>query len=217
MAAACKVRGWTTTGFWRKADFKQKQALALTEQALAAIKTVVLTPRMPPKLRAAHPPYQQAPATANKPENYQNNSYKRFPDKRYRPIWHDELHASDLPLSVRAEPVEARALFANSPSAASGRTVSLRQVPHQAVRIKIFDTTTATRLCSRPRAYAGQSAQHHQDWGTSRRGGCAQSTTVNLATLNASHFVPWRGKFTCARASSPAPSMASTLPSPNLV
>ena len=43
------------------------------------------------------------------------------------------------------------------------------------------------------------------------------STTVNLATLSASHLVPWRGKCTWARASSPLPSMASTLPSPNLV
>ena len=42
-------------------------------------------------------------------------------------------------------------------------------------------------------------------------------TTVNLATLSASHLVPWRGKCTWARASSPLPSMASTLPSPNLV
>jgi len=42
------------------------------------------------------------------------------------------------------------------------------------------------------------------------------STTVSLATLSASHLVPWRGKLTCARASSPVPSMASTLPSPNL-
>ena len=43
------------------------------------------------------------------------------------------------------------------------------------------------------------------------------STTVSLATESASHLVPWRGKLTCARASSPVPSMASTLPSPNLV
>jgi secreted PhoX family phosphatase len=40
---------------------------------------------------------------------------------------------------------------------------------------------------------------------------------VSLATLRASHFVPWRLKFTWARASSPAPSTASTLPSPNLL
>ncbi|PVY56511.1 hypothetical protein C8D04_1768 [Simplicispira sp. 125] len=43
------------------------------------------------------------------------------------------------------------------------------------------------------------------------------STTVSLATDSASHLVPWRGKLTCARASSPVPSMASTLPSPNLL
>jgi len=43
------------------------------------------------------------------------------------------------------------------------------------------------------------------------------STGVSLATLNASHFTPWREKFTCARASAPAPSMDSTLPSPNLL
>ncbi len=30
-------------------------------------------------------------------------------------------------------------------------------------------------------------------------------------------MVPWREKLTCARASSPAPSTASTLPSPNLL
>src|SRR5574344_1717384 len=42
------------------------------------------------------------------------------------------------------------------------------------------------------------------------------STTVNLAIASASHLLPWRGKFTWARASSPTPSMARTRPSPNL-
>ena len=34
----------------------------------------------------------------------------------------------------------------------------------------------------------------------------AQSTGVSFATLSASHFMPWRPKLTCARASSPLPS-----------
>ena len=47
--------------------------------------------------------------------------------------------------------------------------------------------------------------------------GFAQATGVSLATARASHLMPWRPNFTCARASSPAPSMASTVPSPNLL
>lgn len=45
----------------------------------------------------------------------------------------------------------------------------------------------------------------------------AQPSTVNFATLKASHFTPWRGKLICARASSPTPSRACTVPSPNLL
>jgi hypothetical protein len=40
---------------------------------------------------------------------------------------------------------------------------------------------------------------------------------VNFATDSANHFTPWRGKLTWARASLPVPSMACTLPSPNLL
>ena len=40
---------------------------------------------------------------------------------------------------------------------------------------------------------------------------------MSLATDKASHLMPWRGKFTWARASSPCPSIDITLPSPNLV
>ena len=45
----------------------------------------------------------------------------------------------------------------------------------------------------------------------------SHSTTVSLAIARASHLVPWRPKLTWARASSPWPSTASTLPSPNLL
>ena len=38
-----------------------------------------------------------------------------------------------------------------------------------------------------------------------------------MATDNASHFMPWRPKFTCTRASSPEPSSVTITPSPNLL
>ena len=47
--------------------------------------------------------------------------------------------------------------------------------------------------------------------------GEVQSTSVSLATLSASHFMPWRPKLTCARASAPLPSSVRITPSPNLV
>ena len=40
---------------------------------------------------------------------------------------------------------------------------------------------------------------------------------VSFATDKASHFMPWRPKFTCARASAPEPSSVTITPSPNLV
>ena len=54
---------------------------------------------------------------------------------------------------------------------------------------------------------------------TTARAQATQAPLVrkNLATLNASHFIPWRPKLTCARASSPAPSSVTITPSPNLV
>jgi len=80
-------------------------------------------------------------------------------------------------------------------------------------------STTASAAAAwglRPRLEAGAHAS----------GSCAatlaatrihQSTGVSLAIASASHFTPWRPKFTCARASSPEPSSVMITPSPNLL
>src|SRR6478752_2115726 len=60
-------------------------------------------------------------------------------------------------------------------------------------------------------------AEHRRRRGAAHAPGACQGTGVSLATDKASHLTPWRGKFTCARASSPLPSSAVTVPSPNLV